>query len=178
MAQKFAEHAFTSRNKKFSGFTDDALTAISNYRWPGNVRELLNVMERVALVWNTTGQVSAQSLSLPTASIGSGFAPRLASADVSGDSNYPSFDLRNFEGDVSTMTYTEIKKVWSDKFELQYLISTLQRNGGNVSAAARESKIDRSNFLRLLRRHGLKAEAYRAHDADTAGTENTDKIAA
>lgn len=61
----------------------------------------------------------------------------------------------------SDMSYTDMKKQWSDSFEKDYLVNILNRNAGNVSAAARESKLDRSNFLRLLRRHGLQAQAYR-----------------
>jgi transcriptional regulator of acetoin/glycerol metabolism len=66
-------------------------------------------------------------------------------------------------------SYTDLKKRWSDSFEREYLVSTLNKHHGNVSAAARESKLDRSNFLRLLRRHGLKAQEYRG--ADHAATE-------
>ena len=58
-------------------------------------------------------------------------------------------------------TYMELKKKWADVFEREYLANALSRNGGNVSAAAREAKLDRSNFLRLLRRHGLTAQQYR-----------------
>ena len=55
----------------------------------------------------------------------------------------------------------EMKKQWVDAFEKEYLVNTLTRHDGNVSAAAREAKLDRSNFLRLLRRHGVKAQDFR-----------------
>jgi len=55
----------------------------------------------------------------------------------------------------------ELKKKWADSFEREYLETALGRHGGNVSAAAREAKLDRSNFLRLLRRHQLRAEGFR-----------------
>lgn len=58
-------------------------------------------------------------------------------------------------------SYTDLKKKWCDSFERQYLITLLHKTEGNVSAAAREAKLDRSNFLRLLRRHGLKSNEYR-----------------
>jgi transcriptional regulator of acetoin/glycerol metabolism len=68
----------------------------------------------------------------------------------------------SFESSASSEKgYTSLKKEWCDSFEKQFLVTTLNRNGGNVSAAAREAKLDRSNFLRLLRRHGLKAQEYR-----------------
>ena len=57
--------------------------------------------------------------------------------------------------------YMGLKKRWSNAFECEYLQSVLKRHSGNVSAAAREAKLDRSNFLRLLRRHALKAQDFR-----------------
>ena len=36
--------------KPFSGFTEEAWTAICRYPWPGNVRELRNAIERAAIL--------------------------------------------------------------------------------------------------------------------------------
>jgi transcriptional regulator of acetoin/glycerol metabolism len=66
--------------------------------------------------------------------------------------------LKSLEGEAS---YTDLKKKWCDSFEREYLVGILNKNAGNVSAAAREARLDRSNFLRLLRRHGLRAQEYR-----------------
>ena len=74
--------------------------------------------------------------------------------------------------------YAELKKRWSETFEREYLIAALTRHHGNVSAAAREAKIDRSNFLRLLRRHQLKAEAYRPASSATSASNPGAKVAA
>ena len=59
------------------------------------------------------------------------------------------------------LSFTALKKRWAESFEKEYLSDLLSKMQGNVSAAAREAKLDRSNFLRLLRKHGLKAEVYR-----------------
>jgi transcriptional regulator of acetoin/glycerol metabolism len=64
-------------------------------------------------------------------------------------------------GEAAMENYTQLKKRWSDSFEKEYLMHVLERNNGNVTAAAKESGIDRSNFLRLLRRHGVSAQNYR-----------------
>ncbi len=58
-------------------------------------------------------------------------------------------------------SYTDMKRRWIETFEVEYLSRLLDHHEGNVSAAAREAKLDRSNFLRLLRKYGLKAEVYR-----------------
>jgi DNA-binding NtrC family response regulator len=52
-------------------------------------------------------------------------------------------------------SYKEARDALLDRFERDYLQALLARNGGNVSAAAREAKLSRSQFYRLLGRHGL-----------------------
>lgn len=37
-------------NKKFAGFSSDAIAALKNYRWSGNIRELRNVIERAVIL--------------------------------------------------------------------------------------------------------------------------------
>ncbi len=60
-----------------------------------------------------------------------------------------------------TSSYTLLKKKWSESFEKEYLTKVLIRHQGNVTAAAKEACVDRSNFLRLLRRHQIDAAHYR-----------------
>lgn len=152
MATEFATRAFRSRGKVFTGYTADAQAAMQGYVWPGNVRELLNVVERSALLYQGTGTVGAAELSVPGGNGGGG----------GGGGERRGIRLNDGAQDApGPGGYMELKKLWSDSFEKEYLVSSLQRHGGNVSAAAREAKIDRSNFLRLLRRHELKAQNYR-----------------
>jgi len=151
MATQFCERAFRSRGKTFAGFTPEAEQAIRAYRWPGNVRELLNVCERLALVWEGSGPVTPRSLAIP-AETGNG----------GGQGGRPALEVVRSPGDGGPdQSYMKLKKVWLDSFEREYLVGALNRHGGNVSAAAREARLDRSNFLRLLRRHGLRAQEYR-----------------
>jgi len=160
MAAQFAEYGFRSRGKTFGGFTPDGEEGLRNYSWPGNVREMLNVIERTALVWEGSGPISFKHLGLPQSAL----KPFQTAQDAGGNGSQlqlvtPSFNgSGNGESDESYMT---LKKKWGDSFEREYLVAALQRHGGNVSSAAREAKLDRSNFLRLLRRHGLKATEYR-----------------
>jgi anaerobic nitric oxide reductase transcription regulator len=115
------------------------------------------VIERTALVWHSSGPIGPKDLGVGGGSSGAmgsngGGARKLELvSNVSGASS----------GEVGAIGYTELKRKWSESFEREFLISSLARHGGNVSAAAREAKLDRSNFLRLLRRHGLKAQEYR-----------------
>ncbi|MBS1958529.1 MAG: sigma-54-dependent Fis family transcriptional regulator [Bdellovibrionales bacterium] len=157
MSTKFFESSFAKRGKKFEGFTQQAESALSHYPWPGNVRELLNVVERTALLWNQTGAVDVIHLSLPA-----GKYKQMGGAAVQEFRPGLTLDPESFSfGEASMENYTQLKKRWSDSFEKEYLMHVLERNNGNVTAAAKESGIDRSNFLRLLRRHGVSAQNYR-----------------
>ena len=51
---------------------------------------------------------------------------------------------------------TEAKRQSANEFERCYLVNLMQR-AGSVSEAARLAKLDRTNFRRLLTRHGLRA---------------------
>src|SRR6185295_15807448 len=155
MAQQFAEKSFKSRGKNFAGFAPEAEAWMKSYSWPGNVRELMNVIERTALVWHSSGRVGTKDLG------GGGSNGAAPASNGSRKLELVSSTASINPADVGSIGYTELKRKWSEAFEKEFLIASLSKHGGNVSAAARESKLDRSNFLRLLRRHGLKAQEYR-----------------
>ncbi|OFZ19290.1 MAG: hypothetical protein A2X94_05830 [Bdellovibrionales bacterium GWB1_55_8] len=153
MASRFAEAAFRARGKRFEGFAPEAEKALGAYSWPGNVRELMNVVERAALISTESARLTPEHLSLPETNRGysqteSGRKLELVRTPFS----TPVQDISN---------YTALKKQWSESFEREYLTAALAKHGGNVSAAAREAKLDRSNFLRLLRKYALRAQVFR-----------------
>lgn len=55
------------------------------------------------------------------------------------------------------LSLTQRKRLASARWEKRQLIDALERSGGNRSQTARLLDIDRSNLLRLLRKHGLGA---------------------
>jgi DNA-binding NtrC family response regulator len=50
LASHFLKETCEECGKQVPGFTDEAMTALEQYRWPGNVRELANVIERAVLL--------------------------------------------------------------------------------------------------------------------------------
>ena len=112
-------------------FTSDALLALSAYEFPGNIRELENAIERAAIM-TADDVVSAQALPVQ-------LRPRSPSS---------SSRLRA----VADVTFNEARQ----RFERTYLDQVLQDSAGNLSQAARRSGMDRSNFRRLLERHGVR----------------------
>jgi DNA-binding NtrC family response regulator len=43
-----------------------------------------------------------------------------------------------------------------ERFEREYLTAMLEQCGGNITAAAANSELDRVHFLRLMVRHGMR----------------------
>jgi transcriptional regulator of acetoin/glycerol metabolism len=58
--------------------------------------------------------------------------------------------------DLTAMPLTEAKRLAAAEFERRYLIRVMERANGSVSEGARLSGLDRTNFRRLLQRHGLR----------------------
>jgi DNA-binding NtrC family response regulator len=125
----------------------DALRALRAYAWPGNVRELENAMEH-ALVFCRQDTVTSADLPLPTAQPGA--EPSAADAG-----SLPRADV------LSDLPYREAKNRALQSFDSAYFRNILERAGGNVSEAARQAGLDRSNFRRAARRAGV-----RTHDRD------------
>jgi DNA-binding NtrC family response regulator len=61
--------------------------------------------------------------------------------------------------------YAEAKQA----FERDYLANVLAATNGNIAAAARLAKTDRSNFRRLLKRAGIEAHASGTEDPGSQG---------
>ena len=59
--------------------------------------------------------------------------------------------------DASVEQLTEAKRQSAAEFERCYLVNLMQR-AGSVSEAARLAGLDRTNFRRLLSRHGLRSK--------------------
>ena len=126
--------------KRVDGFSDDSLRILVNYDWPGNVRELRNVVERLMII--ADGRV-------------------LDSRQVT-----EHWDQRAVTGDGVPSTLDELKSVkqhlLEDRFgriERAFLEKALAASGGNISQAARQVGMQRSNFSTLMKKHGLSADA-------------------
>jgi two-component system response regulator HydG len=54
------------------------------------------------------------------------------------------------------MPLTAAKRRAASDFERRYLVRVMEHAGGSVSEGARRAGLDRTNFRRLLHRHGLR----------------------
>ena len=62
-------------------------------------------------------------------------------------------------GRLTDLPYSHAKKQALDMFEQAYLEAVLRRTGGNVSEAARQAGLDRSNFRRVLKKADFERNA-------------------
>ncbi len=116
--------------------SDEALAVLRRYRWPGNVRELENAMERAVLL--------ARGPEITVAEL----PPQVA---ASPDRLAPEAQV------LSELPYAQAKQSALHSFEKRYLGALMRRAEGNLSEAARLAGMDRSNFRRLLKAHGIDA---------------------
>ena len=109
----------------------ESLAGLARFPWPGNVRQLRNVLERaVALAGGGPAVIRTEDLELPSTQLS------------------PS---KLFE-----LPYKVAKEELLAQFTHEYLEALLARHDGNVSAAAREAKIDRNWIVALAKRHGVR----------------------
>jgi DNA-binding NtrC family response regulator len=103
--------------------------------WPGNVRELRNVLERAVYMARAAGQ------------------DELGDVVLQGGIGGESSSAFSFEPDKS---YRETRAKFEGEFERRYVKWLLSRHGGNVSAAARDAKMDRKHLHELAKKHGIR----------------------
>lgn len=124
--------------KAVSGFSDDAMALLETYSYPGNVRELENLIERAVML--TMGEVI-----LPDTLQDVLTAPLSRTRDVS----------------IVSPIFSKSREHVLNIFEKQFLLNQLTKHRGNVTAAARSSKMTRQNFQRLMQKHKIFAEQFR-----------------
>ncbi len=112
----------------------DTMQGLMAHDWPGNVRELRNVLERAVYMARATGQTELSLVSLPTGASAGG-------------------EVFQFE---PAKSYRETRAKYDAEFERRYVKWLLGRHGGNVSAAAREAKMDRKHLHDMAKKHGLR----------------------
>src|SRR4030095_13703326 len=116
--------------------TPEARAALRTFAWPGNVRQLANVMERAALLTDSSA-VTAEELGLTPAPAPPGSsAPEMSSP-------HPGAALEDAMRDV----------------ERARLLDALEASGGNITRAAERLGLPRNTLRYRLDRHGLALEA-------------------
>ena len=120
---------------------------LQTMHWPGNARQLKNVMERVLILGDGTGPIEAKEL--PNQSEASSDDGRVL-----------------LSGSLATLPLREAREL----FEREYLLTQINRFGGNISRTASFVGMERSALHRKLKTLGVvtsnKAGARVAHIED------------
>jgi DNA-binding NtrC family response regulator len=64
LAEKFREFFVRKHGVQVGGFSDDAISSLSEHEFPGNVRELQNVIERAVILCDADGVIKPEQLNL------------------------------------------------------------------------------------------------------------------
>jgi DNA-binding NtrC family response regulator len=141
-------HAFLKRysQQRVHAYDDAALAALEAYAWPGNVRELQNVVERACAL--AEGDMITRR-DLPEHVLAGGGA-----AITPGT---PAVAVESHLGGTTDLGLKEAKDRWMAVLEASYLKDLLDRNDGNISAAAKAAGIDRKTFHRLINKHQIRS---------------------
>ena len=125
-----AEHFIAELNKSqglpLRRLTEDVLAQLQIMPWPGNLRQLKNTLERILILGPDSGDITENEL------------PHSDSEDAGQLSLGASF---------VTMSLREAREV----FEREYLISQINRFGGNISRTASFVGMERSALHRKLK---------------------------
>jgi two-component system response regulator AtoC len=126
--------------RSISKVSNEALKLLIDHDWPGNIRELKNVIEHM-IITAKDDVISIESLPTEIKGIYMAAAPAPYSPAAVSKEKLPDFGVA--------------KRELIGRFEKDYLEKLLEKNGWNITQSAKEIKMHRSSFQRLMRKHGL-----------------------
>ncbi|UCF06260.1 MAG: sigma-54-dependent Fis family transcriptional regulator [bacterium] len=130
-------HQFKDQyRKEIKTISPGALDRLREHTWPGNVRELRNVMERVVVMTDS---------------------PSITKDDVDAVLGQE----KNLQGLPRTLEELKrakkiARKKAIDQIERTFILDALARTNWNVSQAAREIGMQRTNLHALMKKYGIK----------------------
>ncbi len=132
-----AEYFLSEFNKKLNlpkrSLTEEAATTLQNMIWPGNIRQLKNIIERILIMGPHNGLIESEEL------------PKNELRSHNEDNKFFLSD------DISIMPLRDAREL----FEREYLLTQINKFGGNISRTAKFVGMERSALHRKLKSLGV-----------------------
>ncbi len=132
LARHFIEVFNRTQGLPLRNLSEEADALMQTMSWPGNIRQLRNVIERALILGEGTGPIEARELP--------------------GQSDGPAEEGRIvLSGGLATLPLREAREL----FEREYLLTQINRFGGNISRTASFVGMERSALHRKLKSLGV-----------------------
>ena len=132
LTRAFIDMFHRTQGLPLRSLTPEADAMLQTMQWPGNVRQLRNVIERVLILGDGAGPVEARELPGQEVAVDAGGRMVLG-------------------GVMATLPLREAREV----FEREYLLTQINRFGGNISRTAGFVGMERSALHRKLKSLGV-----------------------
>ncbi len=132
LSKYFIEYFNKSQGLPLRPLSEEALALLQTMNWPGNVRQLRNVIERALILGDGNGPIEAREL--PGQEEASAVDGRIV-----------------LSGGLATLPLREAREL----FEREYLLTQINRFGGNISRTASFVGMERSALHRKLKSLGV-----------------------
>ncbi|MGL4280595.1 MAG: sigma-54-dependent transcriptional regulator, partial [Albidovulum sp.] len=132
LARHFIESFNRTQGLPLRALSEEADALMQTMSWPGNIRQLRNVIERVLILGDGSGAIDARELP--------------------GQSEGPQEEGRIvLSGGLATLPLRDAREL----FEREYLLTQINRFGGNISRTATFVGMERSALHRKLKSLGV-----------------------
>ena len=143
LAYHFLKLTSKTTGKHFVGFSKEATEILINYEWSGNVRELKNIIERI-VVLSEKEMLSSEILN-----------------DIIDSTNkYNNLIIPMNKDELKNAKIEAREKAVVD-IEKMFLLDALIRNQWNVSHAAEDTGMQRTNFQALMKKYNIKSKEFK-----------------
>ena len=142
LAQHFADAFYAENGLPERAFEAELMERLQRHSWPGNIRELRNVVERLIIMGRGPTLAAAD---LPPELRGEGTVSRPAGA-------------RDAEVRIAALAASLLGSSLKDsrlRFESAMIEAALARHEGNVTRAARDLGLERTNLHKKIKQLGL-----------------------
>ncbi len=155
LAEHFIEGFNKAQGLPLRKVSDEAIALLQTMNWPGNVRQLKNVIERVLILGAEKGEITA--------------------AEVPGEAQAETPDEGRvvLSGMLATLPLREAREL----FEREYLLTQINRFGGNISRTAGFVGMERSALHRKLKSLNVVTSSRSGARVATVADEETEEDA-